>query len=81
MQRFQFALSSVVGSATDALPQAGVVQSESFAEALTAVGEHVSATFGDVLEIGVQGFPPARYECLGSSRRGMLWRPAGQLAA
>ena len=77
MTRFQFALSSVAES----LPQAGVVQSESFADALTAVGEHVSATYGDVLEIGVHGFPPARYEYLGTSRGGLLWRPAGQLAA
>jgi len=77
MARFQFALNS----AAESLPQVGVVQSDSFAEALTAVGEHVSASFGDVLEIGVQGFPPARYECLGSSIRGKLWRPAGQLAA
>jgi hypothetical protein len=77
MPRFQFALSTA-----ESLPQAGVVQSESFAEALTAVGEHVSAGFGDILEIGVTGFPPARYECLGASRGGTRrWRPAGQLAA
>ncbi len=77
MPRFQFALSTA-----ESLPQAGVVQSESFEEAVEAVGAHVSANLGDILEIGVQGFPPARYECLGASRSGKRrWRPAGLLAA
>jgi hypothetical protein len=77
MPRYQFALSSI-----HQVREAGVVQSESFSDALSAISEHVSAHEGDTLEIGVNGFPPARYECVWSSDRGTsTWRPTGQLAA
>jgi hypothetical protein len=37
---------------------------------------------GDVLEIGVLGFPPAHYECVGEATSGYpLWMPTGRLAA
>ena len=77
MPRFRFALSSA-----DAVRQAGVVQVDSFSDALEAINEHVSAENGDTLEIGVTGFPPARFECVWSIQDGSrTWRPAGALAA
>jgi hypothetical protein len=77
MPRFQFSLST-----TDIVREAGVVHTESFADALSAIGEHVSAKQGDTLEIGVPGFPPARYECVwGGEGVAKAWRPAGLLAA
>lgn len=75
MPRFQFSLRS-----SSAVREAGVVQSDTFAEALTAIDEHVTATEGDMLEIGVPGFPPARYECVSGLGENM-WRPTGLLAA
>ena len=77
MPRFQFALSN-----THQVREAGIVQSDSFSDALTAISEHVEAREGDTLEIGVPGFPPARYECVWSMDQGAsAWRPAGQMAA
>ncbi|MFL5576569.1 MAG: hypothetical protein ACJ79S_11440 [Gemmatimonadaceae bacterium] len=76
MPRYKFALSTL-----DEVREAGIVQSDSFAEALTAIGEQAVAREGDTLEIGVAGFPPARYEYLGVFRGRQSWRPAGQLAA
>lgn len=61
--------------------QAGVIQSGSFEEALRLVGERMSVTPGDTLEIGVRGFPPARYQCVESLLDGsVFWQPA-RLAA
>ena len=77
MPRFRFALSSA-----DAVRQTGVVQVDSFSDALEAISEHVSAEEGDMLEIGVNGFPPARYEYVWSAQDASpTWRPAGALAA
>ena len=76
MPRFNFSLisSGLVG-------EAGVVQSDSFDDALAAISEHVTANEGDTLEIGVNGFPPARYHRVGLLAGARGWRPAGQLAA
>jgi hypothetical protein len=77
MARFQFALSS-----SDEVSHAGTVQSESFAEALELLGERITVTEGDTLEIGVRGFPPARFQCMLSLDDGDIrWRPATALAA
>jgi hypothetical protein len=77
MPRFEFALSTV-----DTVRRTGVVNSESFADALALVGEHADAHAGDTLEIGVRGFPPARFECVSTLIDGEpLWRPTGKLAA
>jgi len=76
MPRFQFSLST-----TNVVREAGVVQSESFADALSAIGEHLTANEGDTLEIGVTGFPPARYEFVRGLEGTQTWRPAGLLAA
>ena len=59
MSRYSF---SVSGAETR---HEGVIESESFLAAVDALGEHVDVHTGDVLEIGVSGFPPARYECVG----------------
>ncbi len=62
--------------------QAGIIQSASFDDALRLVGERVMVAQGDVLEIGVRGFPPARYECAESLLDGtVFWQPAVRLAA
>lgn len=56
--------------------QAGLIQSASFEEALRLVGERMPVVEGDVLEIGVKGFPPARYRCTGSLFDGsVFWQP------
>ena len=76
MPRYNFSLftSGLVG-------EAGVVQSDSFDDALAAISEHVTAKEGDTLEIGVNGFPPARYHKVSAADGIRAWRPAGQLAA
>ncbi len=83
MPRFSFALSN-----SARVREAGVVTSETFAEALDLVGENVEVSAGDTLEIGVSGFPPARFECVSTLIKGEpLWAPAtspasaGRLAA
>jgi len=40
----------------------------------------VTASAGDMLEIGVPGFPPARFECVSGLGENM-WRPTGLMAA
>lgn len=77
MPRFEFA----VGSAAT-FREAGAVNSESFDDALEAITEQVTIRDGDTLEIGVRGFPPARYECVWPKINGVpSWRPAGLKAA
>jgi hypothetical protein len=77
MAKYTFAL----GSDAD-VRQAGVIQSDSFDEALRALGEKISVKKGDTLEIGVSGFPPARFECIAALFDGdVLWRPFNQRAA
>jgi hypothetical protein len=76
MTRFEFALRS-----TDETRQAGVVQSESFNDALSLVSRNVSVQDGDTLEIGVAGFPPARYAFVPSDALDAVnWRPLGLAA-
>lgn len=77
MSRFQFAISS----GPESIRQAGVVESDSFDEAVILLGEKVPVQAGDSLEIGVHGFPPARYNCVGATRNRPIWVPEGRLAA
>lgn len=71
MATYTFALSS-----NEDARQAGIVQSASFEEALRLVGERMAVSRGDTLEIGVKGFPPARYECSESLLDGtVFWQP------
>jgi len=72
MPRFQFAFISA-GSGREA----GVVRSENFESALALLDQHITASPGDALEIGVPGFPPMRYECVFAAiEGGVKWRPA-----
>lgn len=72
MATYMFSLST-----SETERQAGIIQSASFDEALRLVGERVVVTQGDLLEIGVKGFPPARYECAESLLDGnVFWRSA-----
>jgi hypothetical protein len=76
MTRFTFSLSKS-GVASDA----GAVISESFTDALDALAREPAIAVGDTIEIGVPGFPPARYQCipLDPLRRG--FQPVPRLAA
>jgi hypothetical protein len=78
MPRYQFSISSP----TERMRLAGAVTSESFAQALEAIADQADAGEGDTLEIGVVGFPPARYEYMESVEDGIVSRrPSGLLAA
>ncbi|HET9797149.1 MAG TPA: hypothetical protein VFP90_04145 [Gemmatimonadaceae bacterium] len=78
MSRFQFAISS----GPESVRQAGVVESDSFDEAVVLLGEKIPVRTGDSLEIGVLGFPPARFQCVSSARGSTpVWMPEGKLAA
>ena len=69
-----------LGNATNTR-QAGIIHSESFDHAVKLVGERMSVAQGDTLEIGVPGFPPARFECVSTLFDGsVVWQPA-RLAA
>ena len=77
MATYSFTLDS-----SDDSRQAGIIHSVSFAEALELVGERVAVNRGDTLEIGVRGFPPARYQCIDTNfEGGVFWVPANKLAA
>jgi hypothetical protein len=77
MPRYRFAVST-----DDVVREAGVVQSESFGDALSTLSEHVSAHAGDTLEIGVAGFPPARFiRSADDLMDTPMWTPQGRLAA
>ena len=78
MSKFQFAISS----GPEAIRQAGVVESDSFDDAVVLLGQQIPVHAGDSLEIGVAGFPPARYQCVGAVKNGRpVWMPEGQMAA
>ena len=77
MYRFQFAISS----GPEFVRQAGVVESDSFDEAVVLLGKKIPVRAGDSLEIGVHGFPPARYQCIGELKSRPIWVPEGRLAA
>jgi hypothetical protein len=76
MSKFRFTVSSLESR------KEGVIESESFVAAVDALGKHVDVRAGDRLEIGVTGFPPAHYECIGAIQAGQpMWMPCDQLAA
>jgi hypothetical protein len=77
MPRYQFALSD-----SRFVRQVGMVQCDSLDDAMTAVADRFVAAAGDHLEIGVHGFPPARYLYVHvlDSNSG-AWRPIGAKAA
>jgi len=76
MSKFRFSVSNLESR------QEGVIESDSFVAAVDALGKHVDVHAGDRLEIGVHGFPPALYECVGQIEAGRpMWMPATQMAA
>jgi hypothetical protein len=79
MSKYQFAISS----GPESVRQAGVVESDSFDDAVILLGQRIPVRAGDSLEIGVAGFPPARYDCVGAAvpNGRPLWVPQGQMAA
>lgn len=77
MPRYEFSLNSQsVGTRL-----AGAVTGGSFEEALEAIANESEVSAGDTLEIGVRGFPPARYQLVWSAQDGISWRAEYQLAA
>ena len=78
MSKFQFAISS----GPESVRQAGVVESESFDGAVVLLSEKIPVRTGDSLEIGVSGFPPARFQCVSALKGGkIVWVPEGRMAA
>ena len=79
MPKFEFALSSA-----DTIREAGVVVSEDLAQALTTIQAHAPVDEGDLLLIGVPGFPPIQYQCVGIEERSEgwvpVWRPQGTVS-
>lgn len=76
MSRFSFAVSGIDSR------REGVIESDSFRDAVDALAQHVDVSVGDRLEIGVLGFPPAHYEYVGEPGSGFpMWVPSGLLAA
>jgi len=75
MSKFRFSLSNVETR------HEGVIDSPSFLAAVDALADHVDVRTGDVLEIGVPGFPPARYECVGEVQSLPVWMPSTPMAA
>ena len=60
-----------------AVRQEGTITSGSFTEAVDGLWKHVEVQRGDLLEIGVLGFPPARFECVASLASGQpFWKAA-----
>jgi len=58
------------------------VESDSFSDAVMLLGEKIPVRTGDSLEIGVSGFPPARFFCASASKGATpVWVPEGKLAA
>lgn len=77
MPRYQFSLGH-----EGLVRESGAVTSDSFRDALDAIAEQSEASVGDTLEIGVPGFPPARFELIKTGRKSRGWRPTrDQLAA
>ena len=76
MTRYMFAISTGQG-----MRKAGVVQSDNFAGAMTVLESEVPVGAGDMLEIGVVGFPPARYQAVSLEGAPIAWRPQGLMAA
>ena len=76
MSVYRFALdSSTYGR------EVGLITSDTFDAALEALQTQVPAHQGDVLEIGVPGFPPARYTCVATDEKTPRWHAMGALAA
>lgn len=76
MARFMFSISTGEG-----VRKTGMVQSDDFAGAMSVLESQMPADEGDMLEIGVPGFPPARYCAVSMEGAPLSWRPHGLMAA
>ena len=77
MPRFSFTIGGPEG-----VRHAGIVHGARFQDAVEAIDGRVDINHGDVLEIGVPGFPPARYTRVVNSFHGdETWRPEHSRAA
>ena len=61
MAQFQFALTR-----NDMLRTAGAIEADTLNEAMFAIEWSTAVDNGDILRIGVSGFPPAQFNCLGA---------------
>ena len=77
MSKFCFSLTNVQSR------RDGEIESNSFSDAVDDLGRQIVVTKGDRLEIGVYGFPPAQFECVGLIQGTRpIWFPSGgRLAA
>lgn len=72
MPRYKFAVSR-----SRDLRETGFVRSASFADALDTLSRQIEPEAGSTLEIGVEGFPPARFDCVWSPfMGGLAWQPS-----
>lgn len=76
MARYTFSLDT-----QDDVVQAGTVQGRSFDEALETLAHELVPKRGDRLQIGVAGFPPARFECVSLMGGDVFWTPVNLKAA
>ena len=76
MPRFKFSIGGPEG-----VRHAGFVQGQRFEDVFAAIGGEFEATHGDILEIAVSGFPPARYTMSASLGGVGGWQPANRQAA
>jgi hypothetical protein len=78
MSKFRFSVTNIETR------RDGEIESDSFSDAVDELGRQIVVSKGDLLEIGVYGFPPARYECVGLMKGTRpIWFPSGgsQMAA
>ena len=72
MSKFCFSVSNIESR------RDGEIESDSFSDAVDELGRQIVVSKGDLLEIGVYGFPPARYECVGLIKGSRpIWFPSG----
>jgi hypothetical protein len=59
-----------------------MVQTDTFNDAMAALTDRFPVTSGDQLEIGVYGFPPARYRFVATLEgQPSVWQAVGEIAA
>ena len=77
MTRFEFSISS----ADEQLRLAGSVTSGTLSDALQVISDRAATNVGDRLEIGVSGFPPARFLYVPSvDGDELIWQAEGRKA-
>jgi hypothetical protein len=78
MTRFEFSISS----ADEQHRLAGSVTSGTLSDALQVISDRAATSVGDRLEIGVSGFPPARFLYVPSvDGDELIWQAEGRKAA